>query len=27
VIVEGLQKVKEGGVVNPKPASATNGGK
>ena len=27
VIVEGLQKVKEGGLVNPKPASATNGGK
>jgi membrane fusion protein (multidrug efflux system) len=27
VIVEGLQKVKEGGLVNPKTASATNGGK
>lgn len=27
VIVEGLQKVREGGLVNPKPASATNGGK
>ena len=27
VIVEGLQKVKEGGLVNPKPASATNGGR
>ncbi|MCU1254878.1 MAG: Efflux transporter periplasmic adaptor subunit [Candidatus Angelobacter sp.] len=27
VIVEGVQKVKEGGLVNPKTASATNGGK
>ena len=27
VIVEGLQKVREGGLVNPKPASGANGGK
>jgi membrane fusion protein (multidrug efflux system) len=27
VIVEGLQKVREGSVVSPKPTSATNGGK